>query len=166
VTDNQEYHQKSVAENTANLCSNVIGQYIFGSVAHESKESLQKWFKQQRDYYHNMLEKLTLDLKAKLPGIIVSSPEASIYSVVDVRNIVPEDFNSADFVDYCSSIGSVEIDGDNYTLLVSPMAGFYTVENDQLNPGVTQMRIAYVETPENMAKVPILFSELLKQYLK
>ncbi len=166
VTDNQEYHQKSVAENTANLCSNVIGQYIFGSIAHETHADLQKWFKKQRSYYRGMLEKLTLELKEKIPGIIVSSPEASIYSVVDVRNIVSENFDAADFVDYCSSKGHVEIDDKSFTLLVSPMDGFYTVEAGQLNPGKTQMRIAYVETPENMAKVPLLFAELLRQYLK
>src|SRR3990167_7533175 len=31
VTDNKEFHQQAIAENTANLCTNVIGQYIFGS---------------------------------------------------------------------------------------------------------------------------------------
>ena len=165
ITDNQKYHQKSVAENTANLCSSVIGQYIFGAIAHESHNDLQTWFSQQRKYYHSMLEKLTLELKKKLPEIIISSPEASIYSVVDVRKIVPKSFDAADFVDYCSTKGKVEIDGKNLTLLVSPMAGFYTVENDQPNPGKTQMRIAYVESPENMEKVPQLFAELLKQYL-
>jgi aspartate aminotransferase len=165
ITDSQKYHQKSVAENTANLCSSVIGQYIFGSIAHESHQDLQAWFSQQRKHYHNMLEKLTLDLKEKLPGIIVSSPEASIYSVVDVREIVPKDFNAASFVDYCSSKGKVKIDGDNFTLLVSPMAGFYTIEEGNSNPGKTQMRIAYVESPENMAKVPHLFTNLLNQYL-
>lgn len=29
VTDNADFYQQSVAENTAGLCSNVIGQYIF-----------------------------------------------------------------------------------------------------------------------------------------
>ncbi|MCK5762904.1 MAG: aminotransferase class I/II-fold pyridoxal phosphate-dependent enzyme, partial [Clostridiales bacterium] len=31
ITDNAEFHTKSVAEYTANLCANVIGQYIFGA---------------------------------------------------------------------------------------------------------------------------------------
>ena len=166
ITDNQEFHQKCVAENTANLCSSVIGQYIFGAIAHESTSDLQTWFQQQRKYYQAMLSRLTRELKEKNPGIIVSSPEASIYSVVDVRNMVSERFNSADFVDYCSSKGSVKMDGEVFTLLVSPMEEFYTVEVGQPNPGRTQMRIAAVETPENMEKVPELFSVLLKQYLE
>jgi aspartate aminotransferase len=29
VTDNVDFYQQSVAENTAGLCSNVIGQHIF-----------------------------------------------------------------------------------------------------------------------------------------
>lgn len=165
ITDNEQYHQKSVAENTANLCSSVIGQYIFGSITHETHQDLQEWFVKQREYYYGMLEKLTLELKEKLPGVIVSSPEASIYSVVDVREIVPKNFDADNFVDYCSTKGSVKIGDENLTLLVSPMAGFYTVEENQPNPGKTQMRIAYVESPENMAKVPVLFTQLLKIYL-
>ena len=33
VTDSHDFHTRSVAENTAGLCSNVIGQYIFGALA-------------------------------------------------------------------------------------------------------------------------------------
>lgn len=51
VTDNKEFHEKSVAEYTANLCTNVIGQYIFGALAHESKEELQARYSKQRTYY-------------------------------------------------------------------------------------------------------------------
>ncbi|NTV04632.1 hypothetical protein HGA89_06975, partial [bacterium] len=32
------------------------------------------------------------------------------------------------------------------------------------NPGRTQMRVAYVETPERMAMIPELFADLLRQY--
>jgi len=71
---------------------------------------------------------LTLKLKEKLPGIIVSSPDASIYSVVDVKNIAKPGFDSLDFVLFCAQKGSVTKDGKDYTLLVSPMAGFYTVD--------------------------------------
>lgn len=165
ITDNKEFHQKSVAENTANLCSGAIGQYIFGAIAHESQNDLQKWFSVQREYYRSMLNQLTSDFRKILPDIIVSTPEASIYSVVDVRNIVPNTFNAQEFVDFCASKGSVKIKNQSYTLLVSPMAGFYTSSKIEKNPGRTQMRIAYVESPENMKKVPQLFSSLLKQFL-
>ncbi|MDX9799702.1 MAG: aminotransferase class I/II-fold pyridoxal phosphate-dependent enzyme, partial [Spirochaetia bacterium] len=40
ITDNEEFHTKAVAENTANLCSSAIGQYVFGAIAHESHEDL------------------------------------------------------------------------------------------------------------------------------
>jgi len=128
VTDNKEYHEKSVAENTANLCSNTIGQYIFGALAHESKEDLQKRFEQQRNYYKPMLESLTNDMKSLMPGVIVSSPDASLYSVIDVRNIAKPGFDANKFVYYCASEGKVELDGKFQTLLTAPMDGFYSVK--------------------------------------
>jgi aspartate aminotransferase len=165
VTDNEEYNRRSIAENTANLCPNVIGQYIFGSLAHERHEDLKEWYAKLRSYYQDMMTSLTNELKKLLPGIIVSSPDASIYSVIDVRNITPEGFDSREFVLYCAEKGKVDLDGKMTTLLVSPMAGFYSVKKGDPNPGKTQMRIAYVEPPEQMKKVPGLFTELFKQYL-
>ncbi len=44
------------------------------------------------------------------------------------------------------------------------MNGFYDIEADKENPGDTQFRISFVETPENIAKIPELFVELLRQY--
>ena len=120
----------------------------------------------QRKYYFNMLATLTEDIKKKLPGVIISSPDASIYSVVDVRNIAKSDFDALDFVLWCATQGKVKIDGVNVTLLVSPMAGFYNIRKGEKNPGKTQMRIAYVESPENMKKVPHLFAELFREYSK
>jgi aspartate aminotransferase len=111
-----------------------------------------------------MMQKLTDDLKARLPGIIVSNPDASIYSVIEVKNIAKPDFNSLDFVLFCSQKGKINLNGKAYTLLVSPMAGFYNTEPGEDNPGKTQMRIAYVETPENMSLVPELFEKLFKEY--
>ena len=67
VTDNKEFHEKSVAEYTANLCTNVIGQYIFGALAHESKADLQARYSKQRTYYKGMLESVTNDFKTLLP---------------------------------------------------------------------------------------------------
>ena len=164
VTDNKDFHQRAVAENTASLCSNSIGQYIFGSLAHESAKDLKDWYKKLRSYYNDMLSRLTNDIKERLPGIIISSPDASIYSVVDVRNIAKPGFNALDFVMWCATKGKVSIDGVDTTLLVSPMAGFYNISKGEKNPGNTQMRIAYVESPENMKKVPLLFAELFTQY--
>lgn len=164
ITDNAEYNNRSVAEYTANLCANVIGQYIFGALAHESKESIRGWCKQQRDYYKEQIVKVYNGLKEQEPGLIVSSPDASIYSVIDVKNVVKPGFDSIEFVLYCAGQGSVDFNGVETTLLVAPMKGFYNVKNDEENPGKTQFRISFVESPENMAKVPELFVKLLRQY--
>lgn len=161
ITDNLEFHEKSVAENTANLCSNTIGQYIFGALAHESHQSLSEWYSKQRIYYQNIGLNLKEKFRKEMPEVIISTPEASLYSVVDVRNIVRSGFDSLDFVRFCAEKGKVDLNGKFYTLLVAPMSGFYM---NQSSAGNTQMRIAYVESQENMDLVPLLFKELLNQY--
>ena len=102
-------------------------------------------------------------LKENLPGLIVSVPEASIYSVVDVRNIAGEGFDAEKFVLFCAQKGVVDIGGQKTTLLVSPMAGFYNDDSGN-NPGLTQMRIAYVAPKEDMKLVPELFTKLFNAY--
>ncbi|WP_246615539.1 hypothetical protein [Clostridium thailandense] len=108
--------------------------------------------------------KLYDGIKKLEPGLIVSSPDASIYSVIDVRNIVKPGFDSIDFVLYCAQKGSVNYNGVDTTLLVAPLKGFYDIKKGKPNPGSTQFRIAFIESPENMEKVPELFVKLLKQY--
>ena len=164
VTDNEEFHTKAVAENTTNLCSSAIGQYIFGAIAHESTEDLQKWYNELKSYYKSMLTDFCSELKSRLPGVIVSNPDSSIYSVIDVRNIAKPGFDAMDFVMYCAKEGCVELDGEYYTLLVAPLAGFYTVGEDEDNPGKTQMRVSYVPVKEEMKKVPELFEKLFTEY--
>jgi aspartate aminotransferase len=164
VTDNADFHRQAVAEYTAKLCASAIGQWIFGAIAHESHDDLRAWYKRQRDYYRDMLFSFTSDLRERLPGVIVSSPDAAIYSVVDVRNVARPGFDAMDFVTFCASEGFVEVDGKRLTLLTAPMGGFYTVAGGAQNPGRTQMRIAYVEPPERMALVPRLFTDLFHQY--
>ena len=44
------------------------------------------------------------------------------------------------------------------------MSGFYSPLKDEENPGKTQMRIAYILSPEDMKLVPILFKELFEQF--
>jgi aspartate aminotransferase len=161
ITDNEEFHRKAVAENTANLCPNAIGQYIIGALAHESHADLAAWYGRQRDYYRDLLTRLTGELRTLLPGLIVSTPAASIYAVLDVRAVVKPGFDAQDFVMYCARRGVVELEGRRYTLLVAPMNGFY---RGRPNPGLSQMRIACVEPPEVMRRVPILFRELLARY--
>jgi aspartate aminotransferase len=163
VTDNEEFHRRAVAENTANLCANAIGQYIFGALAHEGRAELSAWYERQREYYRGLLARITGELSRQLPGLIVSTPDAAIYSVLDVREVAKPGFDAQDFVMYCARSGAVELEGRRYTLLVAPMSGFYGDDRGP-NPGRTQMRIAYVEPPEAMQKVPILFRELLVRF--
>lgn len=164
ITDNEEFHTKSVAEYTANLCANVIGQYIFGALAHETKQQINGWCKSIREHYKNIIFKFYNGVKELDPGLIVSSPDSAIYSVIDVRNVVKPGFDSVDFVMYCAQEGSVNLNGVETTLLVAPMKGFYDITPGEPNPGSTQMRVAFVETPENMEKVPELFVKLLRTY--
>ena len=149
---------------SADLCASAIGQYIFGALAHESKDNILKWCKELREYYKEIIFKLHDGLKNLEPNLIVSNPDAALYLVVDVRNIVKPGFDSVDFVMYCAKEGSVNYEGVDTTLLVSPMKGFYSIKKGQPNPGATQMRIALVESPENMEKVPELLLSLLKKY--
>ena len=152
VTDNQKFHEQCVAEQTANLCANVIGQYIFGAINNESIENLQEWFKTQRDYYFKISKILETEFKNNLPNVIVSKPQAAIYSVVDLSPLVGVNFDITNFVLYCAKEGKVEIEGQKLTLLVAPMTN-------------AQLRIAYVLPPEKMRLVPKLLKELLEQYM-
>lgn len=164
ITDNQELHQQAVAENTAGLCSSAIGQYIFGALAQQSHEQLQQWYGQQRQYYSGMLNHFSQEMKRLLPGVIVSSPDAALYSAVDFRRLAKPGFNSLQFALWCASQGAVNHEGQSWTLLTAPMGGFYSVEPGQPNPGDLQVRVAYVESPERMRQVPMLLAELFKAY--
>ncbi len=165
ITDNLELHQRCVAENTAALCSSALGQYIFAALAEESHQELHKWYQRQREYYSAMALRLRETMHELWPELIVSSPDAAIYCVVDVRRVVPEDFDAFDFVMYCAERGKVELEDGFYTLLTAPMSGFYSASSPANNPGRTQMRLAFVESPERMRLVPRLLVSLLKSYL-
>lgn len=166
VTDNSEFYDKALAEYTSNLCANAIGQYIFGSLAHEKHEDLNKWYQQQRNYYKPLISQVRNAILELLPGVVVSSPDAALYSVVDVKNIAKKGFNSIDFALYCAKRGCVEIEGKSYTLLVAPMLGFYAIKKGESNPGLTQLRLAYVPRPEKIMLIPYLFEKLFKEYEK
>ncbi|MDB9786691.1 aminotransferase class I/II-fold pyridoxal phosphate-dependent enzyme [Bacteriovoracaceae bacterium] len=164
-TDSKDFHQQAVAEQTANLCANVIGQHIFSTLADEKIDDLKKWFDQQRSYYSVMLNEFYDNMKKELNNVVVSRPDAALYTVVDLTNIVSKSFQAHDFALYCAKEGKVILDNKYYTLLMAPMAPFYNVPSGQINPGRTQLRIAFVESTENMRLVPVLFSMLLQKYL-
>jgi aspartate aminotransferase len=166
VTDNPTLHAQCVAENTASLCPSTIGQSIFGALSQENRQDLRAWFASQREYYKGMVEDFHHAMKEALPGCIVSRPEASIYSVIDVRDLVAPDFDSLEFVLWCASSGKVSTEQGPMTLLTAPMGGFYDISELSDNPGRTQFRVAFVEPPEIMAQVPALFAQLFQLYLQ
>jgi aspartate aminotransferase len=166
VTDDREFHVRAVAEATANLCANAIGQWIFGALAEESPAGLHKWFRRQREYYGRMLAAFTERTRELLPDAVISSPDAALYSIVDVRRFAGEGFDARDFVLYCATEGKVDVGGRSLTLLAAPMAEFYASEPLATNPGRTQLRIAYVEPPERMALVPELLAALLGSWVE
>ena len=166
ITDSEELHKRLVAENTVNLCTNTIGQWIFGAIAHLNSEEIHAWFNKQRRYYKPLMQNFNRDMRQALPGVVVSRADASLYEVVDFREIVNEKFNTDDFVVWCASEGYVEREGKKVTLLTAPMAEFYNVPKLEDNLGRTQLRVAFVETPENLARVPDLLSSLFREYMR
>jgi aspartate aminotransferase len=107
------------------------------------------------------MDGLAAGFRRELPGAILSRPSASIYTVIDVRGVARAGFSAQEFVLYCAREGSVQVDGQPWTLLVSPIGGFYDRASGL---GTTQMRIACVEPEAAMDRVPRLFAELLRQY--
>lgn len=166
VTDNPEFHQQAVAENTANLSASAIGQEIFSALGEVSVKDLQTWFAQQRTHYKKLMTQLWQQFQQDFPEAIMSKPNAAIYSVIDLKRVVPPDFQAGEFVLWCASQGKTTLNGKPTTLLASPMAGFYSTPQGQPNPGRTQLRISYVETPAKMKQVPKLLKTLLTEYLK
>jgi aspartate aminotransferase len=159
VTDNSQFHQQSVAEATANLCPSAIGQYIFGSLAHISHQKLNQWYARQRQYYSKVMSQTVSQIKRLIPKAIITTPSASIYSVIELKHTTKPGFDTLEFMSWCASQGKVKIGSTSYTLLVAPMRGFYYGGG-----GSTQIRLSYVETPEKLAKIPQLLASLLEEY--
>jgi len=160
VTDNGILHKKVVSEYTANLCANVIGQYIFSSILELSNSDLIKWYNQQRNYYYSLMSRLRTELIVTIPGIIISKPEAAIYMVLDFKNITNNNFEITKFIEYCATTGECIIGGTPYTLLLAPMTGFYS----DYNMGKTQARIAIVENENAIMKVPKILLKLMNDF--
>ncbi len=163
VTDNELFRDRASAANTTYLCPSSIDQHIVEALYDEKEEDILEWIGQLKDYYKRILENLYTEFKRLMPSLIVSRPEASLYTVLDVRDVAREGFDAEDFVMFCAKEGEVDINGRRMTLLVSPMWGFYNVLHNE-NPGKTQMRIACVEPEDKMRLVPELFTRLFEQY--
>ncbi len=164
VTDNEELAEKATMANNTYLCASAIDQDILSALAEEPMGEIQRWVGYLREYYRRVLSYVYEGLRKNLPGVSMSAPEASIYFVVDVKDIAHDGFDAEDFVMFCAKEGAVSLGGDRYTLLTSPMWGFYNVLNN--NPGRTQLRIACVEPEDRMKLVPELFARLFVEYEK
>ena len=162
VSDNEQFCNSALSIAMAHICTNAIGQYIFGAIANESSEDLNRWYSDLRNYYKKQIQWVREKTLELIPEVIFSKVCSAIYSVVDLRNIVPHSFDSNDFVSYCAKSGSVPVGSKKMTLLTSPMSGFYATENEFAR---TQIRISYVEDAENIKLIPQLLSRLLKDYL-
>lgn len=166
VTDSKSFHDSGVAAHSPSLCSNVIAQHALAAMANLDHHEIQGWFRALGLYYHLLKNNVTQELKRETPGLIVSKPGGAPYSTLDTRNInwLKPSFNAEDFVNFCAQYGSVLIDGEPTTLLLSPMADFYNVDPGEENPGRTQARLAYAAPPEDLYLVPKLFYPLLRQF--
>ena len=162
MTDNSKFHEKSTSEYTANLSANALGQEIFGVLKDETKENLVLWYTSQQSYYKKIMYKLRRDLENKIPGLIISKPQAAIYFIIDFKNIVDEKFDSVLFTKYCAEKGRVKIKQCFYSILLAPMKSFY--QNTKL--GRTQMRLAVVEPPEKMNLTAEVLKSLFFEYNK
>ncbi|MFH0837228.1 MAG: aminotransferase class I/II-fold pyridoxal phosphate-dependent enzyme [Candidatus Aenigmatarchaeota archaeon] len=165
VGDDSKFIDKAYAVYTSNLSTNTIGQYMFGALAHESRDNLRKWYAERRNHYKSMIPPFVKQLKREVPGLIVSNPDASIYCVLDCKDIDGFD-NAMSFIKYCAIDGDAytEIDGIKYTILAAPMTGFYTVEKGEDNPGQMQMRLAFVRKPEEMTHAAYVTKGLINKY--
>ncbi len=161
LTDNKEFHEKAISEYTANLCANALGQEIFGAMASEPHENIRKWQDNQREYYRSLLFDLKNEFQNQIPGLIVTQPEAAIYFILDLKNLVDDNFHAEHFIDYCATKGKVDLNGKFHTLLLAPMSGFYIDEK----VGKCQLRVAMVDTPDRMRLAPKLLSKLFTNYV-
>ncbi len=165
ITDNEEFHQKAVNCASADLCAGIVDQYLFGALANASQVKIRKFLADLRLHYFEMLSRFRDKLISLNPRLIVSMPEASIYSVVDFKNATPKDFKALDFINWVAEKGKVMINGKPYIMIGAPMSGFYQVGKNEKNPGDTQMRIAFVRSKKEMLLGAEVLAKQLELYL-
>ena len=158
VTDNAQLYGAITAEHTSNLWANVIGQYIFSWLLDQSAEQLTARYNQQRNYYLTLMTHCSVQLHTLLPWIIISPVQAALYSVINVKNLVPVEFSAQEFVLWCAQYGQ----HNGYTVLLAPLAWFFITPQPE---ATYQLRLSYVETPERLELLPEVFATLLHEYI-
>jgi aspartate aminotransferase len=164
VSDNAELMKKIRAEYSVYLCSNVLGQYIFGALAQEKKTDLQKWYKQQRNHYQKIILSTSEEIKNNIPGIIVNKPEAALYFIVDFSHIAAKNFTAYGFAEFAAAQGRVKLAGQTYTLLIAPIEPFYHSKLPKKSRARKQIRLSCVASADDMKKVPLILKGLFEQY--
>ncbi len=107
----------------------------------------------------------TKGFKEVEPDFIISNPEASIYFVIDVRNVAKPGFDGVEFAAWCAEHGRVTLDdGNDYTLLMAPLNGFYSGADREHNPGKTQFAYPSAKTQIFLKLAPVLLSKLFRAY--
>lgn len=165
ITDNQELAQSILYCASADLCAGIVDQYLFGALAKEPKKNIQKFLKDLRTYYYSMMTQFRDTLIKEIPDLIISQPAASIYQVIDFKNLRLKNFKALDFINWSSSHAKVKINNKSYLFLTAPMSGFYQKQKGQKNPGDTQVRVAFVQPKKDMLLGAKVLAEQLKQYL-
>lgn len=161
ITDSEVFYNKSVAENTANVCPNVFGQYIFSGLAREDINDIKNWFDKQRKYYRSIINSTFTNIKKLIPDINVSKPNAALYLVLDFRKISPH-FRAVDFVNFCAEYGKSKYKGQTYTILMTPLENFF--KNKEL--GRAMARLSFVDDQDKIRLLPYVLKDILEQYIK
>ena len=165
VCDNPDLYQKALANYTIYLCAGAIDQYIFGAISTLSEKEILTWVEKLKNHYSKIIVNTREQILKFLPNIIISKPEAAIYSVIDVKKISQgKNFDAKDFCIWCATKGKEKIGNEYFTLLLSPMDGFYVNKKDKVYK--TQMRVSYVAEQKDIEKIPFLLKNLLDKYLK
>ena len=111
-----------------------------------------KWIEDLREYYKDLIASTVRAFRERMPELVVSNSDASIYFVVDFKKIDP-DFDAKAFVNFCAREGRVDevpVNGKPATLFLAPMEGFTQIPQ----PEKTQMRVAVVKTEDQMLLAP------------
>ncbi|MDQ6985618.1 MAG: aminotransferase class I/II-fold pyridoxal phosphate-dependent enzyme [Candidatus Dojkabacteria bacterium] len=107
VTNNQQLHNLCVAEYTANLCTNVLGQKLFAVINDLSESEIKDWIESLKKIYFKRLNNIRNELLDLNNDLIISKPESSLYLIIDVKKAVNKDFSAKEFALYCAEKGKI-----------------------------------------------------------
>jgi aspartate aminotransferase len=146
ITRNKRVIATAMKFAQARLCPPTIEQIACEAAI----DTPQSYFDDVIKEYRERRDTLISELK-KINGVLVTTPKASFYCIVQL----PVD-NTEDFAKWL--LESYELDGE--TVMVAPAAGFYSTPGMGLN----QVRIAYVLKKEDLIKAVRILKEAIQVY--